>query len=221
MQIIKSGFADVCVITTQERTKANRGLKETFCLDPVKLLNEEFPPFICDADMIFEQKNELTAMCYQRPDDQYTQLVRCTYGEVYVGILDIRPDSKDYKKSKLFFISADNGKGVCIPRGFAVAYMSNTEHAAITVKMDRRHEPERELFMSPFDPVLTFKWPAERVVVSVKDRYAPGFAEVERLFSEDLMKQLYIDPQTLEIEKEERVAAASGVTVTEGMGQKV
>lgn len=198
MQILKSGFADVCVTVPETDTLDRNGIQERYSMNPRKILEGRLPVFLYEGDLVIEKENTLCGMYFQRSEDRCAQLVRCAFGSAYIGIVDLRPESPNYLQSKLFFISSENGKGVYIPRGFAVGYMSASAPTVLVFKMERKIEKEKVHVFSPFDPQIKIHWPAEKIIISAQERYAVGIAEVERIIGEELIGQVLVDIATLE-----------------------
>ena len=65
------------------------------------------------------QKNVLRGI---HGDDKTWKLVSCIHGKIFQVIVDLRKDSKTFKKWKSYEISSKNKKSILIPPNFGNAF---------------------------------------------------------------------------------------------------
>jgi dTDP-4-dehydrorhamnose 3,5-epimerase len=110
------------------------------------------------------------------------KLVRCSHGQVYDVVVDLRPDSPAYRTWVSFELTGENQMSVFIPPGCAHGFQALSETADTSYRIDRRHDPSEDLTIAWDDPELAVTWPLPLSAMSEKDRRAPPLSMlVERL----------------------------------------
>lgn len=146
----------------------------------------------------FVQDNEsfscygvLRGLHFQKGEFAQAKLVRVLAGRVLDVAVDIRAGSPTFGKHVAVELSAENKRQLFIPRGFAhgFAVLSDTAHFAY--KCDNFYAPQSEGALAWDDPDLGIDWriPADRVILSEKDRHHPRLKDAEWLF--DYNEELY------------------------------
>lgn len=176
------------------------GLKDAYIIEP-KVFNDDRGYFFesysdkrfleHDLQFNFVQDNEsksgygvIRGLHYQLAPYAQTKLVRVIYGTVYDVILDLRKNSPTFGKWSGFELTAENKTQLLIPRGFAHGFSVLSETAIFSYKCDNLYNTQAERGILYNDPALNIDWkiPAEKALVSVKDRVFPTFAEAEYNF---------------------------------------
>jgi dTDP-4-dehydrorhamnose 3,5-epimerase len=121
---------------------------------------------------------------YQLAPYAQTKLLRVLYGKILDVVADIRKGSPTYGKSFSIELSAENKKQVFIPAGFAHGFSVLSEKAEILYKCDNFYNKESEGGISYNDPELGIDWkiPADKVIVSEKDKLLPGLSSCKNSF---------------------------------------
>jgi dTDP-4-dehydrorhamnose 3,5-epimerase len=141
--------------------------------------------------MRFLQDNEsmssygvIRGLHYQLAPFAQCKLIRAIQGTIYDVVVDLRENSPTYGKWAGFEISAESKLQLLIPQGFAHGFSVLSEVAVFSYKCDNFYHAPAERGILYNDPSLGIDWkiPAERVIVSVKDRVLPEFAKAERNF---------------------------------------
>ena len=112
----------------------------------------------------------------------YTQakLVRVIRGAVWDVAVDLRKGSPTYGRHVAAVLSAENGRQLFIPRGFAHGFVVLEDGTLFSYKCDNLYHPESERGLRFDDPALGIDWPALDVppVLSEKDRGHPCLAGI-------------------------------------------
>lgn len=119
------------------------------------------------------KKGTLRGMHYQKAPFAEIKVVRCTSGAIYDVIVDLRTDSKTYKKWLGFELSKENHKMLYIPAGFAHGYLTLTNEAEITYLVSQPYNPAAETGVHYADPGIGILWPGDIKLVSMKDKNLP------------------------------------------------
>lgn len=120
-------------------------------------------------------KGTLRGMHFQREPHAEVKLVRCLKGAIYDAIIDLRPDSPTFKQTRGFELSAENGRQLYIPKGFAHGFQTLTDECEIGYLISEFYAPEASSGVRYDDPAFALAWPLPISVISDKDRAWPDF----------------------------------------------
>lgn len=146
----------------------------------------------------FVQDNEskssygvLRGLHFQKPPYAQSKLVRVIKGAVLDVAVDIRKGSPTFGKHVAVELTEDNHRQFFIPRGFAHGFSVLTPEVIFQYKCDNFYAPQSEGALAWDDPDLGIDWriPADRVILSEKDRHHPRLKDAEWLF--DYNEELY------------------------------
>lgn len=127
---------------------------------------------------------------FQKPPHAQSKLVRVIKGRVLDVAVDIRRGSPTFGQHVAVELTGENHRQFFIPRGFAHGFSVLSDEAIFQYKCDNYYAPQSEGSVAWNDPDLAIDWriPADKVLLSEKDRHHPRLNETEWLFdySEDL-----------------------------------
>lgn len=123
------------------------------------------------------RKGTLRGLHLQLPPYAETKLVRCLQGAVLDVFVDLRADSPTFGQWDSVELSAEAKNMVYIPREFAHGYLSLTDDAEISYKVDSIYQPDYERAIRWNDPALAIDWGIDHPIVSDKDQRAPSLEE--------------------------------------------
>lgn len=139
----------------------------------------------------FVQDNEsyssygvLRGLHFQKPPFAQSKLVRVISGRVLDIAVDIREGSPTYGQHMAVELSGENHRQFFIPRGFAHGFSVLSETALFQYKCDNFYAPQSEGAIAWDDPDLAIDWriPADRILLSEKDRHHPMLKDMEPVF---------------------------------------
>lgn len=112
---------------------------------------------------------------YQREPHAQGKLVRCARGALYDVIVDIREGSPTFGRWGGVELTAENGRQLWVPRGFAHGFVALLDDTEIAYKVDGQYARELEGAINWNDPDLGIDWPFDRAAAMLKaeDRDAP------------------------------------------------
>ena len=121
---------------------------------------------------------------FQKPPFAQSKLVRVVKGAVLDVAVDIRIGSPTFGKHVAVELSGENHRQFFIPRGFAHGFSVLSEEAVFQYKCDNFYAPQSEGALAWDDPDLGIDWriPADRVILSEKDRSHPRLKDMDWLF---------------------------------------
>lgn len=117
-----------------------------------------------------KKKGTLRGMHFQAAPHEEAKLVRCTMGEIFDVIVDIRPASKSYGKWFAARLSAGNRYMMYVPAGFAHGFQTMTNDAEVFYLMSNSYHPESARGIRWNDPALSVRWPLMDPIVSPRDK---------------------------------------------------
>ncbi len=127
------------------------------------------------------KKGVLRGLHFQTGDYKQAKLVRVLMGEVLDIAVDLRPDSKTYRKHFSIILNDQNNFQLYIPKGFAHGFITLSETAIFAYKCDNYYHKPSELGIKYNDPSLAIDWkldPSE-IQLSQKDKELSYLKDIE------------------------------------------
>ena len=106
------------------------------------------------------------------------KLIRVARGQIYDVAVDLRPKSPTYGQYEAFKLSEENAQQIFIPVGFAHGFCVTSEQADVAYKVSSYYDQQTERGIAWDDPDIGIPWPAEKALVSDRDRTNPRLAEI-------------------------------------------
>lgn len=127
----------------------------------------------------------IRGMHYQK-DRPQSKLVQVVNGKIFDVIVDLRRNSKSYKKWASVELSQENKKILFIPKGFAHGFLVLSSSAEVLYKVDDFYHKDSERSLIWNDDLINIKWPLEQIQCSIpyiskKDNEALDFEVLEKL----------------------------------------
>ena len=115
------------------------------------------------------REGTLRGMHFQTAPHEETKLVRCTMGEMYDVVLDLRPDSPSYLQWHGEVLSAENRRGLYIPKGCAHGFLTLQEATEVFYMISSPYVPSAGSGVRWNDPAFGIDWPGEVTVINDRD----------------------------------------------------
>ncbi len=134
----------------------------------------------------FVQDNEsmshygvLRGLHFQQPPYTQAKLVRVVKGSVLDVAVDIRKNSPTYGQHISVELTGENHLQFFVPKGFAHGFSVLSDEVVFQYKCDEFYAPQSEGALAWDDPDLAIDWriPADKVLLSEKDRHHPNFRD--------------------------------------------
>lgn len=189
MEVIKTDIEGVVIIEPRIFRDDRGYFFESFS-------QRDFQEKVCNT--VFVQDNEskssygvLRGLHFQKPPYAQSKLVRVIKGAVLDVAVDIRKGSPTFGRHVAVELTEDNHRQFFIPRGFAHGFSVLTDEVIFQYKCDNFYAPQSEGALAWDDPDLGIDWrlPAEKVILSEKDRHHSRLKDAEWLF--DYNEKLY------------------------------
>ena len=158
-----------------EPARDSRGFfARTFCVEDFAAhgLETSYPQHSISFS---EQKGTLRGMHYQREPHNEVKLVRCIKGAIWDVIIDIRPNSRTYRRWQAFELSESNGTQLYIPKGFAHGFQTLRANVEVNYLISEPYTATAALGIRYDDPAFAISWPLPIDRISDKDAHWPNF----------------------------------------------
>jgi dTDP-4-dehydrorhamnose 3,5-epimerase len=134
-------------------------------------------PRIAQCNVSFNrQRGTLRGMHFQAMPFAEAKLVRCSSGAIHDVIIDLRPESKNFKRHFAVELSARNGRMLYIPEGFAHGFQTLEADTEVFYQMSEIYSAPHARGVRWNDPAFGIKWPeADRIIID-RDRNYPDFS---------------------------------------------
>ena len=181
MKIENTILKDAYIITPDVHGDSRGWFMESYTKSKLQdITNIEF---VQDNQSYSSQKGILRGLhCQINPHCQ-TKLIRCTKGEIYDVIVDIRQGSPTYKQHIKVLLSAENKKQLFIPKGFLHGFVTLTNEVEVQYKVDDYYNKECDRSIKFDDPELNVDWGISNPILSDKDKNAPLLKDSDCIFT--------------------------------------
>lgn len=119
------------------------------------------------------RRGTVRGMHFQYPPHAEMKLVSCIRGEVWDVAVDLRADSPTSLCWHAERLSADNGRALLIPEGFAHGFQALTDDVELLYCHSAPYSPSAEAGLNPQDARLAIAWPMSITELSVRDAGHP------------------------------------------------
>lgn len=136
------------------------------------------PVFVQDNHSLSASLGTIRGLHFQAPPHAQDKLVRCGRGALFDVAVDIRTGSPTYGQWTGVELTAQNGRQLLVPRGFAHGFITRLPDTEIVYKCSDYYAPETEGALRWDDPDLGIDWGlgVDAPTLSDKDAIAPSFA---------------------------------------------
>ncbi|MDC1105459.1 dTDP-4-dehydrorhamnose 3,5-epimerase [Prolixibacteraceae bacterium] len=173
MKILETPLKDLVIIEPNVY-KDDRGyFMESYKDSALKQYSGDF--HIIQENESFSKKGALRGLHYQAPPFAQAKLVRCIQGTVLDVCVDIRKSSPTYMKSFSVLLSEENKHQLFVPKGFAHGFITLSQTALFSYKIDAPYNPSSEGGIRWNDPILDIDWKLskDQYIISDKDQMLP------------------------------------------------
>jgi dTDP-4-dehydrorhamnose 3,5-epimerase len=119
----------------------------------------------------------LRGMHFQLPPHEETKIVRCSRGAIYDVVLDLRQESKTYKKWLAVELKSIEYKSLYIPHGVAHGFQTLTDDAEVLYFMTEFYFPGSSGGVLWNDTAFSIQWPLPNPIMSDRDQSFQKFVQ--------------------------------------------
>lgn len=116
------------------------------------------------------KKGTLRGMHYQAKPHEEAKLVRCTKGEIYDVIIDLRPESSTFKQWVAVELTDENHKMLYIPEGMAHGFQTLVDNTEVFYQMSEFYHSESARGIRWDDKNFCISWIEPHCIISKKDQ---------------------------------------------------
>jgi dTDP-4-dehydrorhamnose 3,5-epimerase len=113
----------------------------------------------------------------QRAPHAETKLVHVLRGAILDVAVDLREGSPTWGRHVACELSADDGRGLLVPMGYAHGFQALTDDVLMVYLMSEHHSPADEVGVAHDDPTLAIPWPLPVSAISARDAALPTLQE--------------------------------------------
>ena len=117
-----------------------------------------------------KKKGTLRGMHFQEKPFEETKIVRCVKGKIFDVIIDLRSNSKTYKKWISVELNSNDLKMIYIPEGFAHGFQTLEDNTEVMYQMSNWFSPEHAKGIRWNDQEFNITWPINEPIISKKDQ---------------------------------------------------
>lgn len=182
-----ASLAPVRIICATRHVDARGWFSETYNFDTFARLGIGCR-FVQDNHSLSEAAFTLRGLHFQTPPHAQDKLVRCIRGRIFDVAVDLRKGSPTYGHWVGSELSAENGRQLFIPIGFAHGFVTLEPDCEITYKCSDTYAPQQDGGVRWDDPEIGVDWPIPAGVtptLSEKDKLQPFLANFDSPFPYD------------------------------------
>jgi dTDP-4-dehydrorhamnose 3,5-epimerase len=168
MLFTQTKLSGAFIVDLQQHTDERGFFARTFCEREFAAqgLPTRFPQCNLSRNTV---RGTLRGMHYEAPPSAEAKLVRCVAGAIHDVIVDLRAESPSYLEWTSVSLSAENGRALFVPAGFAHGFLTLADQTDVFYHMgDFFHAGGARGFRWN-DPRFGIEWPAVPTVISERD----------------------------------------------------
>ncbi|KQN75247.1 dTDP-4-dehydrorhamnose 3,5-epimerase [Devosia sp. Leaf64] len=140
--------------------------------------------FVQENSSMSTEAGTVRGLHFQLEPKAQGKLVSCTSGALLDVAVDIRSGSPTFGEFVAEELSAENGRQLWVPPGFAHGFCTLQPNTVISYKVTDYYSAEHDRGLAWDDPDVNIKWPvlSGDAILSDKDRKQPTLANLGQAF---------------------------------------
>jgi len=164
---------DGLVLVERSRIEDQRGFfSRFFCADELSAIGFRLPVAQINHTLT-RRRGAVRGLHFQHPPHAEDKLVSCLRGQIFDVAIDLRRNSGTFLRWHGEILSAENGRSLLIPQGFAHGFQALTDDCELLYLHSRPYAPSAEGALNVRDPAISIEWPLEMTEVSERDAKHP------------------------------------------------
>lgn len=184
MRVLPTSIPDVRLIEPAVIADARGSFSETY--NHARMAEHGIAlDFVQDNQSWSRERGTIRGLHFQSPPAVQNKLVRVLSGRILDVAVDLRRSSPTFGKWVAEELSADNGRQLLIPVGFAHGFCTLEPDTVVFYKVTGYYAKAHDLGVAWDDPDLAIDWPIgrDKAVLSDKDRAQPSFRDLPAWFA--------------------------------------
>jgi dTDP-4-dehydrorhamnose 3,5-epimerase len=175
MDVSTSSISGLLVFTPKPHLDDRGFFSRTFDAEIARLHGVDPNAFVQDS--LSRSAQGVIRGLHLRSGSGEAKIVRCSYGEIFDVVVDLRPGSPTFLQVETFRLRDDTCQSVFVPAGCAHGFQALTDPADVAYRIDRPHDPSEDVAIAFDDPQLAIPWPCPPTLLADRDRRAKSLAE--------------------------------------------
>ena len=130
------------------------------------------------------RRGVIRGLHFQRDPAAVGKLVGVVSGRIFDVAADIRPGSETYGRWVGEELSAEDGRMLFVPEGFAHGFAALEDDTLVTYLMTGEYSPEHDGGVRWNDPEIGVEWPVDDPILSAKDQELPFLKDIAAVAEE-------------------------------------
>ena len=161
------------MVVERQRLADHRGyFSRFFCAEELAEVGFSLPIAQINQTLT-RQRGAVRGLHFQHPPNAEDKLVSCLRGEIFDVAIDLRCGSDTFLQWHAEILSAENGKSLMIPQGFAHGFQTLSDDCELLYLHTRPHATGAEAALNARDPALGIRWPLAFTDLSERDTKHP------------------------------------------------
>lgn len=173
--VTETGIDGLRVIQRQRLGDERGFLSRLFCAEELTSAGWH-KPIAQINHTLTQMQGTVRGMHFQHPPHVEMKLVTCLRGTVWDVGMDLRAGSPTFLQWRAAELSANNGKALLIPEGFAHGFQALTDDCELLYLHTAAYAAQAEDGLLATDPTLGIAWPLPIALQSERDQRHPGLA---------------------------------------------
>ena len=165
---------DIKILHFHTHDDVRGSFSRKFCSESLRNLRFKIKQVNLSSNL---KKGTVRGLHFLKKPSKEKKIIFCVSGEVFDVIVDLRKDSKTYKKSISITLNKNNLKGVYIPYGFAHGFQTTKNNTSLIYYHSDFYDKNLDSGINALDNQLDIKWPLKISMISKKDRDLPTIEE--------------------------------------------
>jgi dTDP-4-dehydrorhamnose 3,5-epimerase len=164
------------VVELEKRMDERGFFARTFCVNEFE--THGLNPRLVQCSTAFNlRRGTLRGFHWQAAPKAEDKVVRVTRGAIHDVIVDLRSDSPTHLQHLAVELTADNGRMLYIPKGFAHGLQTLADNTEVFYQMSEFFAPECSRGARWNDPAFGVTWPLPNPIMNDRDRNWEDFAK--------------------------------------------
>ncbi len=172
LHVTATPLAGLFVVQRQPLADARGSLARVFCQEELAGAGWTRPIAQINHTVTLA-RGTVRGLHYQRAPHAEMKLVSCLRGEVWDVAVDLRSGSSTYLRWYAERLSADNGRALLIPEGFAHGFQALADAVELLYCHSAPYVAQAEAGLHPQDARLAVAWPLPVAGLSTRDAGHP------------------------------------------------
>lgn len=164
-------LAGLTLIQRQKLEDSRGFFSRFFCAE--ELSPAGFGPIAQINHTLTHRRGSVRGLHFQYPPHVEDKLVSCLHGAIFDVAVDLRYGSDTLLQWHAEILTADNGRSLLIPKGFAHGFQTLSDDTELLYLHSVPYVASAEGGLNPQDPTIGIQWPLEFADISERDAIHP------------------------------------------------